>query len=107
MRLITISGTSAAKDNDWLTHAERVHRQLRPRLPSDYHEKMARVFAGGARMLVALADDDDSEASPIVLGLAVWRVYEDTANGIKLYVDDLVTDEVVRSSGVGRALIDW
>lgn len=84
----------------WLAHAEPVHRELRPQLPAEYVEKMRRVFAGGARMSVAV--DDDS-----VLGVAVWRVYEDTSIGRKLYVDDLVTSESARSEGVGQTLLTW
>lgn len=83
----------------WLAAAETVHRQLRPNLPADYAAKMARVFAGGGRMTVA-ADGAS------VAGLAVWRVFEDTHNGVRLYVDDLVTDEARRSRGVGHALIE-
>ncbi len=41
-----------------------------------------------------------------VLGLAVWRCYADTFNGLKLYIDDLVTDEACRSQGIGQTLID-
>ena len=39
-----------------LAAAGEVHRQLRPMLPEDYPAKMARVFAGGARMVVAVHD---------------------------------------------------
>src|SRR5437762_1320352 len=86
-------------NDPWLKRAERVHRQLRPHLPSDYTEKMARVFRGGAQMSLAIDADD-------VTGVSVWRVYENTYCGPFLYVDDLVTDEEKRSSGVGRALLD-
>jgi GNAT superfamily N-acetyltransferase len=82
----------------WLARAERVHRQLRPELEPDYPRKMARVFAGGARMLVA---EDAGE----VRGVAVWRCYENTAYGRQLYVDDLVTDATLRSQGVGKAML--
>jgi hypothetical protein len=61
---------------------------------------MKRVFAGGARMCVAL---DGKE----VAGVAVYRVYENTFQGRQLYVDDLVTDERRRSAGVGRALLGY
>lgn len=81
----------------WLARAEAVHRQLRPHLPTDYVTKMQRVFAGGARMLVAVANER-------VQGLAVWRAVENTADGHFVYIDDLVTDELQRSTGVGRAL---
>lgn len=84
----------------WLACAEAVHRQLRPSLPADYTAKMQRVFAGGGRMTVAVLGNK-------LVALAVWRVFEDTHNGIKLYVDDLVTDETHRSHGAGHALIAW
>ena len=80
--------------------AERVHRQLRPGLPADYLGKMRRVFAGGGRYCVALEDGE-------VAGVAVYRIHENTADGVKMYVDDLVTDETRRSGGVGKALMDY
>ena len=83
----------------WLSRAEGVHRQLRTKLPGDYPSKLERVFAGGGRMLVAA----DGET---VVGVAIWRVHENTFNGVQMYVDDLVTDESRRSRGVGRALLD-
>ena len=82
----------------WLKRAESVHRQLRTALPADYEGKMKRVFAGGARMCVAAEGDS-------VRGVAVYRVNENTFEGLHLYVDDLVTDEKLRSRGVGRALM--
>ena len=42
----------------------------------------------------------------IIAGVAVWRGYENTFQGVQVYVDDLVTDENRRSTGVGHALID-
>ena len=83
----------------WLKRAEGVHRQLRTALPGDYEGKMRRVFAGGARMCVATEGG-------AVLGVAVYRVSENTFEGLHLYVDDLVTDEKQRSKGVGRSLME-
>ena len=60
---------------------------------------MQRVFAGGGRMCVA-ADGDG------VVGVAVYRIYENTVSGVQMYVDDLVTDDTQRSSGIGAALLD-
>lgn len=82
----------------WLNRAEAVHRQLRPQLPADYAGKMRRVFDGGGRMCVAARSD-------AVVGVAVYRIYENTAAGVHLYVDDLVTDAERRSHGVGKALL--
>ncbi|HKE47507.1 MAG TPA: GNAT family N-acetyltransferase [Rhodanobacteraceae bacterium] len=84
---------------DWLARAETVHRQLRPHLPDDYAGKMRRVFAGGGRLSVAVRGDD-------VVGVAVHRMYENTFDGVVMYVDDLVTDDAKRSQGVGKALLD-
>jgi GNAT superfamily N-acetyltransferase len=83
----------------WLAKAERVHRQLRPQLPADYAGAMQRVFAGGGRLCVAVRGDD-------VAGVAVWRIHVNTVDGPNMYVDDLVTDEKLRSSGVGKLLMD-
>jgi len=85
---------------DWLEKAEAVHRQLRTALPSAYEAKMRRVFSGGARMCVAVEGG-------AVAGVAVYRMYENTFAGKQLYVDDLVTDEARRSTGVGRALLGY
>jgi GNAT superfamily N-acetyltransferase len=85
-------------DPDWLQRAESTHRQLRPHL-QDYSSTMSRVFADGGRMLVAISGD-------VILGVAVYRIYENTASGIHMYVDDLVTSEDKRSRGVGKALLD-
>ena len=83
---------------EWFARAECVHRQLRPHLPEDYPEKMWRVLED-ARMAVAVEGD-------AVLGLAVYRWHENTFDGLKFYIDDLVTDEVRRSEGIGHALIE-
>jgi GNAT superfamily N-acetyltransferase len=84
---------------EWLARAEGVHRQLRSALPGDYAAKMQRVFAGGGRMMVVT----EGEA---VLGVAVWRAYENTFEDMHLYVDDLVTDQGSRSKGVGKLMLD-
>lgn len=99
MQLIDVTdGQGKVVAGHWLAAAESVHRQLRPQLPADYAAKMQRVFAQGGRMLVAVQGSG-------VLGIAVWRCHENTHQGVQVYVDDLVTDETRRSSGVGHALI--
>jgi GNAT superfamily N-acetyltransferase len=85
-------------ESDWLERAETVHRQLRPHMPSDYVGKMQAVFASGGEMCVLVQDER-------VVGVAVFRYFENTHVGYKFYVDDLVTDEGFRSSGVGHALL--
>ncbi len=90
--------TGAVTAPEWLAAAESLHRDLRPQLPADYAAAMARVFASGGRLIVAAHDD-------AAVGLAVWRVLENTMFGPFLYVDDLVTDSALRSRGVGKALL--
>jgi len=100
-RIVEINDESGAVvEPEWFDRAESVHRQLRTALPADYAGKMRRVFAGRARMCVAVEGED-------VVGVAVYRVYENTFQGKQLYVDDLVTDESRRSTGVGRALLSY
>jgi GNAT superfamily N-acetyltransferase len=83
----------------WLARAEAVHRQLRVNLGADYPAILRRVLAGGGRMCVAASGE-------VVTGVAVYRIQENTHDGLHLYVDDLVTDEAGRSRGVGKALLD-
>jgi hypothetical protein len=100
IRIVEVTdGAGAIVAADWLARAEGVHRQLRTALPADYAGKMKRVFAGGARMCVAAEGD-------AVRGVAVYRIVENTFEGLHLYCDDLVTDERARSKGVGRALME-
>lgn len=82
----------------WIFLSERVHRQLRPQLDRDYVNQMLRIFADGARMFVAV----DGES---VVGVAVYRIYENTFEGRQIYVDDLVSDEKRRSAGIGKAMM--
>ncbi len=101
MQLIEVTdGRGCVLAPEWLARAEAAHRQLRPQLPADYSAKMQRVFAQGGRMVLATEGET-------VLGLAVWRSFENTVSGSQVYVDDLVTDETRRSQGVGKALLAW
>lgn len=83
-----------------LAAAEHVHRQLRPQIPQDYVSTMHGIFADGAEMAVAV---DGGR----VTGVAVFRFFRNTHVGLRCYVDDLVTDEIRRSGGVGHQLITW
>jgi len=85
---------------EWLAKAESVHRQLRPQLPQDYLGRMHEVFASGAEMAVAAINGS-------VAGVTVFRIEEKTFCGRELYCDDLVSDEKLRSKGVGHALMQY
>ncbi len=100
MKVVAVSNEKGEiTDHRLLADAERVHRQLRPHL-ADYAGRMREVLAGGAQMAVAV---DGAE----VRGVTVFRILEKTHSGRDLYCDDLVTDETKRSTGVGRALMQY
>jgi GNAT superfamily N-acetyltransferase len=83
-----------------LARAERVHRQLRPQIPGDYSATMTAVCSAGGELCAAVEDGT-------VLGVALFRVIDNTAVGRKLYVDDLVTDDARRSEGIGHAMLEF
>ena len=97
--LVDVTGNDGrVLEPDWLGRAEGVHRQLRTGLPADYAGRLRSVFANGGRMTVAVETAE-------VRGVALWRVIENTYEGRRLYVDDLVTDQAQRSRGIGRCLL--
>lgn len=101
LRIVEVTDADGAVvEADWLSAAESVHRQLRPHLPADYASKLAAIFANGARMAVVVDERT-------VVSVAVWRLIENTFDGRRVYVDDLVSDESRRSQGAGKLMLDW
>lgn len=101
---------SAPNENDFvLRHADSdaeialcfpVMAQLRPHL-EDAGELVARVTRqrrAGYRILAAWR-------GTVPVGLAGYRIEENLIHGRFVYVDDLVTDEAERRSGVGARLL--
>lgn len=66
-------------------------------------DELSGVIAEGAEQGLRFLGAFDGE---VCLGVAGWRVIVNTSALRKLYIDDLVATESVRSSGVGRALLD-
>lgn len=87
-------------DAEWLKAAEPIHRQLRPAIPTDYRKRLAEIAGNGGRLILAVEGKQ-------VLGVALWRLVENTYEGRRLYVDDLITDEAARSQGVGHLLLEF
>ncbi len=78
-----------------------VMQQLRPHLEkADYLTAMDRLDDDGARLIAAFDGEE-------CLGCAVFRPQFRLTFGDIVYVDDLVTRDDKRSSGVGAALLDW
>jgi GNAT superfamily N-acetyltransferase len=77
-----------------------VMRQLRPRLQSgDYVALVRSLMESDGIRVLALSDDG------VVRGVALYRYMNMLYCGRLLYVDDLVTDESVRSRGYGAQLV--
>jgi N-acetylglutamate synthase-like GNAT family acetyltransferase len=97
MRTIRLLETDAER-----ARAFAVIHQLRPHLSEASFLAQARrqTEAHGWKLLAA-------EVDGAVVACAGFRVGEWLAWGKALYVDDLVTDERVRSGGHGGALFDW
>lgn len=76
-------------------------KQLRPHLASEdeFVERWKRQTADGYKLLMLM-----DGAEPAALG--GYRVQENLVYGRFLYVDDLVSDASVRSSGLGSRLMD-
>ncbi|WP_108124728.1 GNAT family N-acetyltransferase [Saccharospirillum mangrovi] len=77
--------------------------QLRPQFDADGVVQQARqqMLEEGYH-LAMVVDDDES-----VLCVAGFVIQRKLAWGKHLYVDDLVTDESMRSTGAGAMMIDW
>lgn len=79
-----------------------VLRQLRPHLTEElFREIYAEGHAQGLRFTAAYDEDD------VCVGVAGWRMIVNTSAIRQLYVDDLVTAENSRSSGVGHHLLSY
>jgi GNAT superfamily N-acetyltransferase len=103
LKIISVTDDAGKAAAKWLSAAREVHRQLRAQLPSEqaaYLAALQAVLANGGRLCLAVEDE-------AVRGLALWRVVENTHDGRRLYVDDLVVDAAYRSQGVGKALLHW
>ncbi len=98
-RIVDITQDTEA-NRRWLLAAEQLHRAFRPNIPGDYAEYMRRMFTEGAGMAVLLEGDE-------VCGIAVYRCYHTTLSGLRFYLDDLVTKEARRGSGLGGQLLEW
>jgi GNAT superfamily N-acetyltransferase len=90
-----------AQTDDEIEACYPVMAQLRPHVPAEgFVDLVRRLQAGGYRLAYV---KDEGE----VRGVAGFRYLEQLYNGKVIYVDDLVTDQEMRSHGYGEALLDW
>ena len=77
-------------------------RQLRPQIPeAAYLETVRRMMQTDGYLQAAVFDGDTAVA------VAGYRFMETLFSGKMLYVDDLNTDDALRSRGHGKLLMDW
>ena len=92
--------TTHADTDEQIAATFDVMRQLRPHLERDeYVPLMRRLMASDGLKLLVLAD------AGIVRAVAAYRFMNMLYCGRLLYIDDLVSDEQVRSKGYGAQLI--
>lgn len=91
---------SLAETEEQIERCFPVMQQLRPHLVERDFVQRVRAQQGSGYRLV-------SAASQQVLAVAGFRILHNLAWGRFLYIDDLVTDSAHRSTGVGRALLNW
>lgn len=96
---MTIDIAHAETDEQIAATFEVMH-QLRPQLePSDYVPLMRQLMASDGLRLLVLREDGTVRA------VATYRIMNMIYCGTLLYVDDLVTDDRVRSHGHGARLM--
>ncbi len=82
-----------------LARALPVLKELRPHLTLESFTAIyLEGYAQGLRYTLA-------RRGGVCVGVAGWRVIATTVAGRKLYIDDLVTAQAARSTGVGKALL--
>ena len=86
-------------DDPRMPDAHPVLSQLRPRLTlDDWRRIYAEGHPQGLRFTVV-------ETDGAIVAVAGWRLVACTTAGRRLYIDDLVTDDAVRSAGHGKLLL--
>ena len=87
-------------DVDEIAACYPLMRQLRPNLTSEaeFIARWRRQTSAGYRLL-ALWENRN------IMALAGFRVQENLVHGLHLYIDDLVTQDTVRSRGYGQQIM--
>lgn len=97
---MSIEVAHAETDADIAATFDVMH-QLRPHLERDgYVARVRQLMASDGLRLLALRDGG------VVRAVATYRLMDMLYRGRLMYVDDLVTDETVRSRGYGARLVE-
>jgi GNAT superfamily N-acetyltransferase len=98
---LVTSEVKLAETAEEIARCFAVMAHLRPHLVEAEFVGRVRAQQAQGYRLAYLADED------VVTAVAGFRVMEMLATGRTLYVDDLVTDETLRSRGYGKTILDW
>lgn len=90
-----------AETDEEILGCHAVMAQLRPHVPLDTFVARVRQMQSEGFCLAYLSE------GALVRAIAGYRVLNQLVSGRVLYVDDLVTDENLRSVGHGAALLAW
>ena len=90
-----------AENEEEVARCFPVMHQLRPKLTEEEFIRRVALQRGEGYRLVYL------EHGGNVVAVAGFRLMHVLWSGRTMYVDDLVTDEAVRSRGFGEALVKW
>ncbi|MEH6551698.1 MAG: GNAT family N-acetyltransferase [Pseudomonadales bacterium] len=76
-------------------------KELRPSLQKEgFVDRVRDMYSEGYRLISETKNND-------VIAVAGFRILSNFAMGRKLYIEDLVTSEAVRSKGFGKILLDY
>lgn len=91
----------ATSDEEIASTFDVMHQLRSQLLRDDYVLEVRNMMASDGYRLAALTDEGDVRA------VAGYRFTQMLYCGRLLYIDDLVTDERVRSRGYGARILDW
>lgn len=96
-----MSSIQIAESSEQIARCFSVMHQLRPKLrEQEFVERILQQQREGYRLAFL-------EAEGRVASVAGFRVMHVLWSGKTLYVDDLITDETMRSRGFGEQMITW
>ena len=96
-----MSSIQIAENSEQMARCFSVMHQLRPKLrEEEFVERILQQQREGYRLVFL-------EAEGKVASVAGFRVMHVLWSGKTLYVDDLITDEAMRSRGFGEQMIAW
>ena len=90
-----------AETDEQIQSCYKVMAQLRPHIKeNEFLNKIRQQTENGYQLVYMLKDS-------VIVAVAGFHLGQNLAWGKYLYVEDLVTDQDLRSSGLGKRLLNW